>query len=416
MKSFFYATILVVLNSLTTFGQIYSGPIPKPLSGYGADGSYSIAVESFSNPNYPTEDIRIFYPSGIASSVPTIFYSHGFGGYDPVNILGLLNFVARKGYAIVFVPYQTTGVTSAERYENLLSGFTKSARDFPSIIDTTRVGFMGHSFGGGATFANAYHCFTSLNWGLSGRFMFASAQWYSLNISQAELLTFPSDVKLLTMVYEDDITNDHRMANDIFNTINIPSSEKDYLLVRSDTISLYSYDANHGVPNTASNFDALDYYAIYMHLDALCDYTFNGSLAGKEVALGNGSLSQISMPGGMRSLVQSDAPTFSNPDSIYTYPCNSIQNPRQEYCNSLATITEILPSSNLVMYPNPANSFLNIETDKTISKIEFFNAQGALVKTANMKNIPIHELPNGLYFVKFIFSDNSLEIRKLIKE
>ncbi len=416
MKSFFYATVLVVFSSLITFGQIYTGPIPKPTSGYGSDGTYSVATQSFSNPNYPTEDIKIYYPAGITSSVPTIFYSHGFGGYLPSNISGLLNFVAKKGYAIVFVPYQTSAVTHGQRYTNLLSGFIKSARDFPNIIDTTRVGFMGHSFGGGATFANAHHCFTNLNWGLSGRFMFASAQWYSLNISQTELLTFPSDVKLITMVYENDSTNDHRMANDIFNTINIPSSEKDYLLVKSDTINSYTYDAIHGLPNTASAFDALDYYAIYRHLDALCDYTFNGSLAGKDVALGNGGANQISMPGGLVNLVHSDAPTFSNPQSIYTYPCSSLSNPRQAYCNTATSNTEISTSTQTEIFPNPANSVLHVKTENIISKIEFFNVQGQLVKIANSENVSIQELPSGMYFVKVIFNDNSFGINKVIKE
>ncbi len=416
MKLFFYTIFLVVIGTLTTFGQVYTGPISKPTSGYGSDGIYSIAIESFPNPDFPTENIRIFYPSGITSSVPTIFYSHGFGGYDPVNILGLLNFVARKGYAIVFVPYQASGVTNSQRYNNLLNGFIKAANDFPNIIDTTKVGFMGHSFGGGATFANAYYCFTNLNWGSSGRFIFASAQWYSLNISQTELLTFPNDVKLLTMVYENDITNDHRMANDIFNTINIPAAEKDYLLVKSDTISSYNYEAIHGLPNTASAFDALDYYAIYRHLDALCDYTFNGSLDGKEVALGNGSSNQISMPGGMNNLIQSDTPNFSNPESVYTYPCNSIQNPRKEHCDEFLSVNDTSTNTQIVLFPNPAKSMFYIETDKTISQIEIFNQQGLLVKTANTKNIPISELPNGLYFVKVNFTDKSLIMCKLIKE
>ncbi|MBL7922194.1 MAG: T9SS type A sorting domain-containing protein [Bacteroidia bacterium] len=416
MKITLYIILSAIFTSIISFGQIYSGPIPKPTSGYGSDGSYTVATQSFSNPNYPAEDIRIYYPLGISSSVPTIFYSHGFGGYQPVNIMGLLNFVAKKGYAIVFVPYQTSSVTNTQRYNNLLSGFIKSARDFPSIIDTTKVGFMGHSFGGGATFANANHCFTNLNWGLSGRFMFASAQWYSLNISQTELLNFPSDVKLLTMVYENDSTNDHRMANDIFNTINIPSSEKDFLLVKSDTISSYTYDAIHGLPNTASSFDALDYYAIYRHLDALCDYTFNGSLAGKDVALGNGSPNQISMPGGMKNLVQSDTPNFSHPQNFYTYPCSSIQNPRQSYCNNVTSIIETSNYSSFSIFPNPANSILNINTELEISKMELFNIQGLLVKTANTKSIQIIDLPNGLYLVKVTFIDNSVVINKVIKE
>lgn len=416
MKSFFFTTVLMVFSSQTLFGQIYTGPIPKPASGYGSEGNYTVSSKSFSNPNYPTEDIRIYYPSGITSSVPTIFYSHGFGGDQPVNILGLLNFVARKGYAIVFVPYQSSAVTNAQRYNNLLSGFIKSARDFPDIIDTSRVGFMGHSFGGGATFANAYHCFTNLNWGSSGRFMFASAQWYTLNISQAELLAFPGDVKLLTMVYENDITNDHRMANDIFNTISIPSTEKDFLLVKSDTINSYTYDAIHGLPNTASAFDALDYYALYRHLDALCDYTFNGSIAGKDVALGNGSSNQISMPGGMHNLVQSDVPDFSNPQNIYTYPCSSIQNPRLLYCNAVTSITPILSNTNTILFPNPVNTVLNIETSKPISKVEFFNLQGQLLKTATTTIISTCELPKGLYFVKVNFYDNSHGIHQVVIE
>ena len=416
MKLIFYAIVVFAFYPNSTFGQVYSGPIAKPTDGYGSDGNFSIAIESFSNPNFPTEDIRILYPSGITSKVPTIFYSHGFGGYDPVNILGLLNFVARKGYAIVFVPYQTVGVSNEQRYDNLLNGFINAARDFPSIIDTTKVGFMGHSFGGGATFANAYYCFTNLNWGLSGRFMFASAQWYSLNISQSELLSFPDDVKLLTMVYENDSTNDHRMANDIFNTINIPTSEKDYLLVSSDTIESYTYEAIHGVPNTASDFDALDYYAIYRHLDALCDYTFNGSLEGKDVALGNGSLDQISMPGGMNNLTQSDFPNFSHPDSIYTYPCNSIQNPRLLYCNVFASNAERSADANISIFPNPSSTVINIETELSISKIEIINIQGTCVKTEKTKNISISELSAGLYFVKIYVNDNTFVSKRIVVE
>ncbi len=416
MKYILNISILLLFASFNVFGQTYTGPIPKPSNGYGSDGSYTVAMQSFPNPNYPTEDIRIYYPLEITSSVPTLFYSHGFGGYNPANITGLLNFVAKKGYAIVFVPYQTSGVTHWQRYSNLLNGFIKAANDFINIIDTTKVGFIGHSFGGGATFANAHHCFTKLNWGSAGRFIFASAQWYSFNISQAELVNFPSDVKLLTMVYENDSTNDHRMSNDIFNTINIPSSEKDHILVKSDIIGSYTYEAIHGVPNTASAFDAFDYYAIYRLLDALCDYTFNGSISGKNVALGNGNSSQIAMPGGMQNLIQNDTPNFSHPESYYTNACSTLSNPRETYCNSQLNIIEALKKTNVSIYPNPTNSIINIETEKTISKIEFFNVQGEIVKTDNKGHISIQDLSNGLYFVKIIFDDGNLIFTKVMKE
>jgi hypothetical protein len=191
----------------------YSDPnFSKPSGGYGSDGPHTIGVISFTNPNYTAKNIEVYYPSDVVGKVPTIFYNHAFGGNNSANIIGMLNFVAQKGYAIVFVPYQTTGVTVGERYTNLLHGFRLAARTYPDIIDTTRVGFMGYSFGGGAAFGNAFACINDNSWGANGRFIYALAQWYSFNISQSQLQSFPADVKVLIEVFDDDETNDHRMA------------------------------------------------------------------------------------------------------------------------------------------------------------------------------------------------------------
>jgi hypothetical protein len=325
--------IFFQVTSQILFSQYNDPNIPKPASGYGADGSHVPAVISFANPAFPTNTIQIYYPSDIIGKVPTIFYSHAFGGNNSANISGMLNFVASKGYAVVFVPYQTIGPTVEQRYSNLLNGFRKAARDYPNIIDTTRVGFMGHSFGGGASFANAYKCFTENNWGSQGRFIYALAQWYAYNISQTELRAFPADTKLLTEIFDDDSTNDHRLAIDIFNNINISPDEKDCLLLKSDTINNYIYVADHVVPNNNA-FNAYDYYAYYRFIDALCDYTFNGNMAAKAVALGNGAASQIQMPGGLKPLVQYDYPLVLYPESKYQFTCSDSQNPRLGQCPS----------------------------------------------------------------------------------
>jgi hypothetical protein len=335
MRSFL-CVFLVCLSSISLSGQ-YSDPnFPKPSSGYGADGTHTVGIISFTNPNFLTKKIEIYYPSDITTKVPAIFYSHAYGGNNSDNISGFLNFVAMKGYAIVFVPYQTTGVTNNERYANLLEGFRLAARNYPSIIDTTRVGFVGWSFGGGASFANAYTCFTENNWGSNGRFIYAMAQWYSLNITQEQLQSFPSDTKLLTEIFNDDETNDHRMAVDIFNTINIPVSEKDYIMVKSDTIAGYAYTADHTVPQTSAEFDALDYYAIFRLFDALCDYTFYGNSSAKEVALGNGSDTQITMPAGLKKLVETDTPVAIYPQNKYLFPCTDTMNARSAYCPAIS--------------------------------------------------------------------------------
>lgn len=414
MKQILFGILSLLLFSLPTFAQTYTGPVPKPATGYGSDGIFAVSIQTFPNPNFPTKDIEIYYPSGITSSVPTIFYSHAYGGNDPSNISGFLNFVAKKGYAVVFVPYQTFGVSVADRYDNLLEGFIKAARDYTSIIDTSNVGFVGHSFGGGASFANAHECFTSLNWGGASRFIFTMAQWYSYSITQTELQSFPNDVKLLSIVYENDQTNDHRMTNDIFNNINIPTTEKDYLLVKPSSVSGYDYIADHVVPNN-SNFDALDYYAYYRLLDAMCDYVFNGNVEAKDVALGDGSPNQLTMPSGMVDLVHSDAPTFSNSPNTYTFPCDTILNPRQSYCNTTLAISE-LENPSIEIFPNPTKDYLNIVSQHPINKIQIMNYLGQVIKTTEHKKINLNNLKSGVYIVKVCFEDNTVIVKKIVKE
>jgi hypothetical protein len=406
MKQPYTLSIFLVI-SLYSFGQYNDPNIPKPTTGYGSDGTHTVGIVSFANPNYPAKKIEIYYPSDITTKVPALFYSHAYGGNDPQNIIGLLDFVAMKGYAIVFVPYQTLSVTINERYTNLLEGFRKAARDYPSVIDTTKVGFVGHSFGGGASFANAYKCFTENNWGQNGRFIYALAQWYSYNITQTELQSYPSNTKLLTEIFDDDVTNDHRMAIEIFKNINITNDEKDFILLKSDTINSYIYNANHVVPNTAAAFDALDYYAYYRLLDALCDYTFNGSPAGKNVALGNGSAAQVTMPGGLKSLIQTDNPIAQYPESKYEFQCSDTGNLRKAYCNSSLSITENNKhTSGLKVYPNPLTNNFNVIVPLGFEKydLRLFNMTGELLQIENVNNrsslnIDMSTFPSGLYCI-----------------
>jgi surfactin synthase thioesterase subunit len=313
-----------------------AGPISRPQSGYGSDGTYSVAKISFPSPLYSGKNVEIFYPKGITTPRPTIFYSHPFGGEESAYNIGLYEFIAKKGYVVVFAPYPTTGVTVDERYSTLWESFKKAVTDYPNIIDTSKVGFMGHSFGGGASFALAHKGFTDEGWGQNGRFIFAMAQWYAHQITPEELQSFPANTKLITQVYDDDVTNDHRLAIDIFKNINIPNSEKDFILIKKSVLPTYTYTAEHTLPNTQTAYDAYDYYGIYRLLDALIDYSFNGNAAGKNVALGNGSAEQITMPSyngqALSPLEVTDNPTPAYLQSKYQFPCNSTNNPRIANC------------------------------------------------------------------------------------
>lgn len=416
-------TLLLAIYCLTisSLSAQYTDPnFSKPSAGYGSDGSHPVDVVSFINPNFPTKKIEIYHPQDITTPVPTIFYSHAYGGNVSDNISGMLNFVAAKGYAIVYVPYQTTGVTVEERYANLLHGFRMAARNYSSIIDTTRVGFMGHSFGGGASFGNAFTCFTENNWGQNGRFIYALAQWYSYNLSPDNLLAFPSDTRLLVEIFDDDVTNDHRLAADIFRHINISNDEKDFLVVKSSTVNGYTYSAEHNLPNTSTAFDALDYYAYYRFIDALCDYTFNNNALGKDVALGNGSTAQTSMPTGMLPLIETDAPTVTYPQSKYLFPCESNENLRSAYCNEVETSVNGKSRlyNRLQLYSNPVVDKANLilPVDAVNYPVIIYNGNGEIIQRIHPNGycnveIDASHFTKGLYLI----SVSSYQI-KMVKQ
>lgn len=404
MKILFSLTLVLPFLA----GAQYSDPnIGKPTSGYGSDGTYTVASEAFNNVNFNGQDIVIYHPQEITTPVPTIFYSHAYGGNNPLYIKGLTDFVAKKGYAFVFVPYQTTGVSVPLRYENLLEGFQKAARDYPNIIDTTRVGFMGHSFGAGASFGNSFTCFTENNWGSNGRFIYASAQWYSYNISQNDLQNFPGDVKLVTEIYESDSTNDHRLAADIFRNISISTAEKDFLILPRDTVNGYVYLADHNTPNTVIALNAHDYYGIYRVLDALADYTWNGSVAAKNVCLGNGSVAQVTLPGGLKPMIQTDAPYITRSMNSYEFPCDSTINLRINYCEPLSSMEE-LNFRELEIYPNPIQSAFVLKTTHVLADFHLADVFGhelpiRVQKLVEGYQFETENLEDGFYFLQTNF-------------
>ena len=313
-----------------------AGPIPRPSSGYGKDGQYQVAKISFDSPLYAGKQVEIFYPHGSMSPKPTIFFSHPYGGEESEYNIGLFEFIARKGYTVVFAPYPTFDVSIDDRYNTLWESFKKAVIDYPEIIDKTKVGFMGHSFGAGASFGLAFKAFVNEGWGEQGRFIFAMAQWYSFQLTPDQLQQFPSNTKLISQIYDDDVSNDHRMAIDIFKHISIPESEKDFILIRKSIFTEYTYIADHVLPNTRMAYDAYDYYGVYRLLDALIDYSFNNNAAAKNVALGNGGTEQVTMPSyngqQLEPLVVTDDPTPQYDQSRYQSQCGASVNPRAMYC------------------------------------------------------------------------------------
>jgi len=273
-------------------------------SGYGSTGPYTVIVDSIPHPGLKQSHVYLFMPvqpDSATNTVPAVLFCHGLGAVDPRIYREFLFHIASKGYVAIYSPFKPLSFNplKTENYTTLLSGFDQAIRHLSGVIDTTRIGIVGHSYGGGAVPATAWWSFTDNSWGANGMFLLILAPYYFFDISQEQLEAFPGHIKLVMQVYQDDGVNDHRMAIDIFENISIPNGEKDFLCVQSDRRYGCTLLADHSIPTGAFDPEgaenALDHYALFRIFDALADYAFTGSAAAKTIALGDGSHQQCFM-------------------------------------------------------------------------------------------------------------------------
>lgn len=287
--AFVFLCLFFCLASVSGFAQV-----PPITSGYGANGPFTLIDEKFPSPLFTSENVHVFRPAEASALRPVIFFAPGFSVTDPANYRPLIEHIVSRGFIVVFSPFQLIagdGSVYERRYDTIFAGFEEAVRRYGQFFDLTRVAFIGHSFGGGASFAMMQRGAVGKGWGSRGLFLFALAPWYVYEITGAQLVNFPAHAKLLVEVYESDTINDHRIGKEIFERVNLPASEKDFLLLRDDEFQGSKLEASHGTPS-GQTANALDFYGIWRHFDALADYAFNGQLTGKAIALGNGSAAQ----------------------------------------------------------------------------------------------------------------------------
>ncbi len=418
--------------------QAQSGPIAPIDSGYGADGTYQAVTHPYTNPAWGSKKAYFFRPdTAFDTTRPILFFAHGYNGSDTAYYQHLINHAVSRGYNFVFVPYPSSGTyTVKERYDIMWSGFEAAVNNYSQYIDTMKTGFIGHSFGGGALPYLTLKAWEENNWGQQGIFMMPLAPWYSHAISQSELQNFPEAANLLMQVYEHDSTNDHRMARDIFQYINIPHQRKTYQLIFTDSSDNYTLEADHYLPTSEATpiygeTDGHDYYAVFRPLDALADYTFTNNDKGYRQVFDNCYTPQTYMgtwPDStlVKRMYAGDSIPIIHAESYYTYQChNTTFNPRPSYCDSVTaypldtcdtdtdTATTIMAQSSSLptqLYPNPFSRSAKLTyhlPHSTSLTFTVYNAQGEHLQQRHITAQPAgrhflriegRTLPPGLYF------------------
>ncbi len=333
-------TMIIIFYCINIDSQ-YHAQVKPITSGYGSDSTLFVKLDSIRGESWRRKSIYIYYPDNVEIKLPVIFFLHGMGSSERNVYEHLLRHIACRGFCVIMPSYNLASFPYQGRtYRKLFSNIVQAVRCFEDIIDTTRIGFAGHSFGAGAIPSMVWQCLSNRKWGKDGTFMFLMAPFFMFEISQKQLDRFPQHVKLLIEVYEEDDCNDHRIAKDIFESINIPTSEKDFIIMQSDSNihSGYKLVAGHGAPYSdrgiEGKVDAMDYYGIYRLFDALADYTFTNSVKAKEIALGNGSEIQRFMgiwpdDRPVKNPIVSDDPILIRPRESYYFHWKHPWNPRR---------------------------------------------------------------------------------------
>ncbi len=327
MKESLLAFLLTVSLSFIAHSQS-TAPSPfQPIqSGYGAKGQFAVTEDKFPSPLFSSETVHVFRPARVAAKTPVIFFVPGYDNNDPDEYEPLINHIVSRGYALVYAPFQIISgdlTLHKKRYDTIFAGFEAAVKRYGRSFDLSRVGYAGHSYGAAAIPSMSLRGLER-GWGKDGLFIFSMAPWYFYEVSVAQYVNFPPHAKVVVQTYERDGICDHRIAKELFERINLPASEKEFVMLMREERLGYSLDAGHGTPS-GSGVDAHDFYGVYRLFDALADYAFTGNQAGKRIALGDGSAEQRFMglwPDGkpVRELFAGDCVNVTRSSSSFFFP------------------------------------------------------------------------------------------------
>jgi CubicO group peptidase (beta-lactamase class C family) len=154
-------------------------------------------------------------------------------------------------------------------------------------------------------------------------------------------------------------------------------------------------------------------------------FTFNGSLipnapANMFCALGKNDQKIYVVPGQNLVIVRQ-----GNTAGGFNLASSAFDNTLWDYINKLTcpvSLSEQESAADLVVYPNPANGFISVESSGSIiNNIKLFNLYGSLISvpessTAKGISLDLSALPAGVYTIELESENHIISHKKIIKE
>ena len=265
----------------------------QPISGPGgSDYLHNNVIKN--RYDYGEKQYWIFEPDEPKpESAPLIVFIHGGGAIHPIFYLEWINHIVKKGNILIYPRYQL-GLTG--KFSNFFENTIQSVKDaieelqrYVHVIPLLdKFAIVGHSIGGGMT---AYMAAVAEDFNLPVPKVIMSVQPSVPPGNLVDLNMVANETLMLVVVGEDDKHVGNKSAKTIFyDTTQIPTSQKDFIIQRTDRYGAPDLIANHLAPVCIPIFNivnAMDYYSTWKLFDALTDYAFYG--INKEYCLGNTS-------------------------------------------------------------------------------------------------------------------------------
>jgi len=331
----------------------------------------------------------IYYPTDLAAGekVPVVFFNPGWNAkdkpYRSTQYKSLLTFIASHGYYVIYLGQSSLGNSGLLNYEEMLEENIEH-------IDTTRIGVVGHSLGGGNTFKILDYFSKEKGYGENGRFIMALEPWYAFKMDRSTMKNLPVNTNVVIQQYG---VGGNNKANDT--DARIPLTEY-YLLDSIDDkqkdYQIYE-DVNHTYPYGDGNYSNLQ--VILKPLDALMEYTFKGTQNAKNIALEVGNDDPYANGGGIQMV---------KPISEYHYKCNDTITFDIDYCsieeNSTLLSRKVDSNlTNLLIGTNPQFDTLNHY--KTKNKHAYISNDSHTNDGSGSAELIAHHWGNALYSETF---------------
>ena len=277
---------------------------------YGVKGKYSVA----SPWEEPDSNMSVvYYPSIISKSSPTpvVFFAPGWESVNHKSYETLLKFIASHGYTVIYAK-DDTGAYSGKHLIRYFREMMNNSEVEP-YVDTSRIGVIGHSSGGGHAFKILKE-FSDEGWGSKGRFLLSLDPWFAFDMNKSDMKALPSNTNVVIIQFgkggesKSNGTDTRVPLSEYYLLSSIPKSQKDYQVYES---------ATHSYPVGAKNYNEMQ--GILKPLDALMEYTFKSSknLKAHQVALEVGSDDPYKNGQGIQSVKATDT---------YHYRCDGNDN------------------------------------------------------------------------------------------